>query len=69
MSSNNDGGTLVAFMWIVTVVFTILAGIISWNIVDPEGFFSFIGFLTIWGVLSSLGHLLAIAIAGWIDSM
>ncbi len=67
MSDSN--GTLVALMWIVTVVLTILAGIISWNIINPGGFFSFIGFLTIWGVLSSLGHLLAIAIAGWIDSM
>ena len=67
MSDSN--GTMVALMWIITVVLTILAGIISWNMINPDGFFSFIGFLAVWSALSSLGHLLAIAIAGWIDRL
>ncbi|MBW6479477.1 MAG: hypothetical protein K0B37_08625 [Bacteroidales bacterium] len=69
MSNSNNEGLMVAVLWIVTIVLTIISGIISWNLFDPDGFGEFIGFLIIWGVLSSLSHLLAIAIAGWISRL
>lgn len=69
MSNSNNGGGVVAILWIVTVIFSILAGIISWNWVDPESFGGFIGFLLVWGVLSSVGHFLAIGIAALIERL
>jgi hypothetical protein len=69
MSNSNNGGALVAVMWIVTVILTIFAGIISWNWVDPDGFMELIGFLLIWSVLSSVGHVLAIGLAALIERM
>ncbi len=67
MSESN--GALVVLMWILSVIFLIIAGILSWSMVNPQGFWGFIGFLTIWSILSSIGHLLAIAIAGWIERL
>lgn len=67
--STDNGGILAAILWIVTVLLTILAGVISWDMIEPDGFGSFIVFLAIWSVLSSIGHLLAIALTGWIDRM
>jgi hypothetical protein len=69
MSNSNEGGVLVAILWIVTVILTIFAGILSWNWMNPDGFIEFIGFLLVWGVLSSLGHLLAIGLVSWIQKL
>ena len=62
MSNSNNGGGLVAFMWIVTVILSIVSGVIAWNWVEPEGFMEFVGFLLVWGVLSSVGHFLAMGL-------
>lgn len=69
MSNSNEGGVLVAILWIVTIILTIFAGILSWNLVDPDGFIEFIGFLLVWGVLSSVGHFLAIGLVAWIQKL
>ncbi len=69
MSNSNNGGVVVAILWILTVIFSILAGIISWNWVDPDSFGGLIGFLLIWGVLSSVGHFLAIGIVSIIEHL
>lgn len=60
--STNNGGALVTIMWILTIFFSIVAGVISWDWVDPDGIFGLIGFLLVWGILSTVGHFLAIGI-------
>jgi hypothetical protein len=62
MSNSNNGGGLAAAMWIVTIILSIVSGVISWNIVDPDSFMEFVGFLLVWGVLSSVGHFLAMGL-------
>ena len=66
--SESKGG-LVALMWILSVIFVLIAGIVSWDLIDPDGFWGFIIFLAIWSILGSLGHLMAIGIAGWFDRL
>ncbi len=61
MSTNNDSA-YAGLMWVLTVIFTIAAGFLSWNWVEPDGFFGVIGFLFFWAVLSKVGHLLAMGI-------
>ncbi|MEE4286030.1 MAG: hypothetical protein V2I31_07770, partial [Mariniphaga sp.] len=66
---SNEGGVLVAILWIVTIVLAILSGVISWNMIEPESFIGFIGFLLVWSVLSSVGHFLAIGLVAWIQKL
>ncbi len=68
MSTNNDG-TFVGLIWVLTFIFTILSGILAWNWIEPHTFFGVIGFLVIWGVLSKVGHLLAIGITALFSRM
>jgi hypothetical protein len=62
MSSSDNSGILMLLMWIVTVIISIAAGVMAWDWVEPESFFGAVGFLIIWGILSKVGHLLAVAI-------
>lgn len=60
--SNSEGiGTLV-LIWVFTIGIFIASGIYSWNWIEPDGFFSFIGFLLVWGLLTRVGHFLAFSI-------
>ncbi|RIJ46306.1 hypothetical protein D1614_19055 [Maribellus luteus] len=59
MSDSNSGETQATAMLVVTVALSIIAGIISWNLVHPHSFGSFIGFLIFWGVFSAIGRFLA----------
>lgn len=62
MSSSTDNG-VVFLMWLISVGISIAAGIYSWNWIEPESFWGFIGFLIVWGIVSRIGHFLASAVA------
>lgn len=69
MSDSNNGGALVAVYWILTIALSIFAGIIAWNLTEPDGFFGLIGFLLLWGVLSTVAHFLSIGIVKLFEGM
>ena len=69
MSISNKGGALAAVYWIVTIVLSIFAAIISWSWVEPDGLLSFIGFLLVCGILCTVANFLAIGIVSFIERM
>jgi len=52
---------------IINLILDILAGILAWNIADPDNFAEFIGFLLIWGVFIVISYIISIYIMGFID--
>ena len=69
MSISNKGGALAAVYWIVTIVLSVIAVVISWNWVNPDGLFSFIGFLLVCGVLCTVANFLAMGLVAFIDRL
>lgn len=70
MSNSNNGEALIGLMWLVTVGISIGSGVMAWNWIEPDSFFGAIGFLIVWGILSKIGHFLAmglVAIMGGMD--
>ena len=50
------------FAWIATIGISIGSGIMAWNWIEPESFWGAIGFLIVWGILSKIGHLIAMGL-------
>jgi hypothetical protein len=69
MSISNKGGALTAVYWVLTIVLSIFAAVISWNVVDPHGLFSFIGFLLVCGILCTVANFIAMGIVALIERM
>ena len=69
MSNSTKGGALVTLYWILTIVLSIFAAVISWNWVDPDGLFSFIGFLLVCVVLCTVANFLAMGLVALIKRM
>lgn len=69
MSSSDNGGALVALMWIVTIIISIGSGILAWNWIEPESFLGAIGFLIAWGIFSKIGHFLAMGLVALLGGM
>jgi len=68
MSNSNDG-CLVIFLWIATIAISIGSGIMAWNWIEPESFWGAICFLILWGILSKVGHFLAMGLVALIGGM
>jgi|AntRauTorckE5430_2_1112549.scaffolds.fasta_scaffold06191_3 NAD dependent epimerase/dehydratase family enzyme len=62
MSNSNNGGALVGLIYLITIGISIGSGIMAWNWIDPDSFFGAIGFIIVWGILSKIGHFLAVLI-------
>ena len=60
--SDLGGGCLMVFAWIATIGISIGSGIMAWNWIEPESFWGAIGFLIVWGILSKIGHLIAMGL-------
>lgn len=69
MSSSDNGGALVALLWIVTILISIGSGVMAWNWIEPESFLGAIGFLILWGILSKIGHFLAMGLVALLGGM
>ena len=70
MSNSDNSGALAILMWLVTIGISIGSGIMAWKWIEPESFLGAIGFIIAWGILSKIGHFLAVglvALLGGID--
>ncbi|KFF07958.1 hypothetical protein [Chryseobacterium luteum] len=67
MSNTNDSGCLPVFAFILYLIVIIGSGVLSWNWTEPESFVGAIGFLIVWGVLTSIGHFILIGIIALIS--
>lgn len=63
MSGSDKSGMYILIVWISTILISIISGVLAWNWVEPESFLGAIGFIIIWGVLSTIGRIIAIGIA------
>lgn len=59
MSNSSNIGAFVVLIWFITILISIGSGILAWRWVDPQSFWGAVVFLIAWGVLSKIGHLLA----------
>lgn len=62
MSTNNNEGVLIGLIWVVTIAISIFSGILSWNWIKPHSFWGAVGFIIVWGILSKIGHFIAMGI-------
>jgi len=69
MSNSDNVGALIGLMWLVTIGISIGSGVMAWNWIEPESFFGAIGFLIVWGILSKIGHFLAMGLVALFDGM
>jgi NAD dependent epimerase/dehydratase family enzyme len=69
MSNSDNGGALIGLMWLVTIGISIGSGVMAWNWIEPESFFGAIGFLIAWGILSKIGHFLAMGLVALLGGM
>lgn len=62
--SNDDfnAGALTAFLWIGTILLSILSGILAWDWVEPESFLGGVGFIIIWGIFTKISHFLMFSV-------
>ena len=68
MSNSNNGEPMVIAMWVITIILTGVAGILSWNWIEPDNFIRFIIFLVLWGILSKVAHLLSMGLVALLSS-
>lgn len=69
MSNSDNGGCLVVIMWIATIAISIGSGVLAWDWIEPDDFFGAIIFLIVWGILSKIGHFLAMGALALIGEM
>ncbi len=69
MSNSDNVGAFAALLWIVTILISIGSGVLAWNWIDPESFLGAIGFLIVWGILSKVGHFLAMGLVALLGGM
>ena len=69
MSNSDNGGALVAVLYIATIIISIGSGVMAWNWIEPESFLGAIGFLILWGILSKVGHFLAMGLVALLGGM
>ena len=67
--SNSNGGALIGLMWLVTIGISIGSGVMAWNWIEPDSFLGAIGFLIAWGILSKIGHFLAMGLVALLGGM
>ncbi len=62
MSNSGNDGCFLALLWIVTIAISIGSGILAWNWIEPESFGGALLFLIAWGIMSKIGHFIAIGL-------
>jgi hypothetical protein len=69
MGNSNNGGIVVVIIWLITILISILSGVLAWNWIEPESFWGAIGFIVLWGIISTIGHYLALGIVALFGGM
>ncbi len=69
MSSSDNTGALLALLWVITIIISIGSGLIAWNWIEPKSFLGALGFLILWGILSKIGHFIAMGIVALFGGM
>lgn len=62
MENSNNNGIVALLIWLITILISILSGIFAWDWIEPESFSGAIGFIILWGIISTIGHYLALGI-------
>ena len=60
--SDNNQGCIVILLYAGTLMLSIGAGVLAWKWVVPNGFWEFVGFLIVWGILSTISHFIIIGL-------
>lgn len=68
MSYSNNENTSASALLILTIILTVIAGILSWSWIEPDSFGGFVGFLFLWGILSKAAHLLSMGLVALFSS-
>ncbi len=69
MSDSDNTGCIAIILYGGTIALSIVSGVLAWNWVEPESFFGAIGFIILWGILSTIGHYIAMGIVALFGGM
>jgi hypothetical protein len=61
-NDNNLGGVFIIIIFLLRIGLPLYAGFKAWEMVEPESFFGFIGFLILWGIITTIIQFIAIGI-------
>jgi uncharacterized membrane-anchored protein len=62
MSKNDNGNAIIVPLLLVTVVLSLLSGMLAWNWINPNSFGKGLLFLITWGFFSAISYNVAMAI-------
>jgi hypothetical protein len=63
MSTSNDAGALLAVeLWIMTIIVSIISGILAWKWIAPDSIGRAILFIFACGILSKTGHIIGVSL-------
>ncbi len=48
--------------WIITIILTVITGVLLWNLINPKGFFSALGFLVLLLIASKIINILVVIV-------
>jgi hypothetical protein len=63
MSNSIETGCFGIAIVLITALISIGSGLLAWAWIQPEGFGGAIIFIIVWGLLSKLGHVVAMGVA------
>ncbi len=56
MNDSNYGCIIIGLLYSATIAVFIGSGFLAWNWIEPDSFWSAVGFLITWGILTKAGH-------------
>jgi hypothetical protein len=62
MSKNDDANAVIVPLLLLTVVLSLLSGMLAWNWINPNSFGRGIFFLITWGFFSTISYNIAMVI-------
>jgi hypothetical protein len=62
MNNEFNAGAASVLLWLLSIAISIGTGIITWNMIEPDSFWTVVLFLFIWGIIIKIGYILIFGI-------
>lgn len=69
MSDSSNGCIIMGLLYSATIAIFVGSGFLAWEWIEPDSFWSALGFLIVWGILTKVGSSIVYLIVMGIASM
>ena len=69
MSDSSNGCIIAGLLYSAIAAVFVGSGFLAWEWTEPNSFWSAVGFLIVWGILTKIGHYIVLFIAMGIASI